>query len=123
MTTEEVSQTEWSGAPLTNKRISDIRELIRVCSNNPKEWIILLELLNHELYGFETPEERIGIRTQLSKLSDRIENYKPRTIKHGRPPIPPDITNGLHDIYYQLDLVFHKSGLQTYIKEEAGDAF
>jgi hypothetical protein len=119
---EDSSQTEWSGAPLTNKRIHDIREMIRMVTNNPKEWIMLLELLNHELYGFESAEEQVSLRSQINKLSDMIISYKPKVLNKNI-SMPPEVINGLNDIYYQLDLIFHKSGLQTYIKEEAGDAF
>lgn len=122
----EGSQTEWSGAPLTNERIHEIRENIQVCAmnNDIKKYIMLLELLNHELYGFQTVTEQISIRNKITKLMDDVENHnKKRTFNNKPLPIPPKIMFELNDIYYTLDLVFHKSGLQTYIKEDAGDAF
>ena len=121
---DETSQTEWSGAPLTNVEIHDIREGIRMCALNGdiKNWSILLEQLNHVLYGFENREEQTSIRNQLTELNDLINIHLNNKHRKGI-GTPSNIMFKLNDIYYQLDLIFHKSGLQTYIKEDPGDAF
>jgi hypothetical protein len=60
----QTSQTDWNGGTLTNIRIHTIREEIRVAVTikNMEAWLGLLEQMNHELYGFQTPKEKIDIR-------------------------------------------------------------
>ena len=122
--TTEGGQTEWNGGNLTNVRIHNIREQLRVCAmtNNIDTWIILLEQFNHEIYGFESTEEKEKLRTELRRLSQVINMYN-ITRQKGNKAIPAIIMNDLHNLYYTLDEVFNKSGLQTSLKEDAGDAF
>lgn len=121
------TQTEWNGGTLTNIRIHDIREQLKVASMNKdlNSWLTLLVQMNHELYGFQNPTQKKDIRQQLNILAERINKYEQvkRTIKFKQIGIPPQIIDELNDMQYTLDDIFHASGLQTALKEDAGDSF
>jgi hypothetical protein len=121
------SQTEWNGGTLTNIRIHDIREQLKMCAMNKdlNTWLMLLIKMNHELYGFQTPTEKTENRLKLSTLAEAINKHEliKRTIKHRTIGTPAHIIDALNDMEYILDEVFHKSGLQTALKEDAGDSF
>lgn len=121
------SQTEWNGGTLTNIRIHDIREELRLCAMNKdlSNWLMLLVKLNHELYGFEDDKEKKDIRLELQKLASKINEHmlltkNPRYRLGG---IPFTLIDELNNMEYKLDEIFHKSGLQTALKEDAGDSF
>ena len=122
----QASQTEWNGGTLTNIRIHSIREEIKLSamSNDLQNWLTLLVQMNHEVYGFEDKKEQEELRTTLKELADKINEYV-RLKKFSRKNIgiPPYIIDALNDMQYKLDEIFHKSGLQTALKEEAGDVF
>jgi len=121
------SKTEWNGGTLTNIRLHDIREQLRICAINKdlQNWIMLLVQMNHELYGFQNPTEKNHIRKKLEILSEEINKFeiKKRAIKFKQIGIPANIIEHLNDMQYTLDEVFHKSGLQTALAEDAGDSF
>ena len=121
------SQTEWNGGTLTNIRIHDIRDELKVCAMNKDlgNWLSLLTKFNHELYGFESSDEKKDIRLELKVLANQINEHQllthnPRFRKMG---IPPGIIDALNDLEYKLDEIFHKSGLQTALKEDAGGSW
>jgi len=127
MELNNASQTEWNGGTLTNIRLHDIREQIRMCALNKdvSMWLALLEQKNHELYGFQTTEEKQEIRTELKNLAEKINKHisisKISRIRSRG--IPVEIIDSLNEMEYKLDEVFHKSGLQTALKDDAGDSF
>jgi hypothetical protein len=121
------SQTEWNGGTLTNIRIHTIREEIKMCviDNNISGWITLLTQMNHELYGFESEEEQKEIRNSIKECNEEINRYKARckASRYKALGIPREIINNLNEIQYTLDNIFHKSGLQTALKEDAGGSW
>jgi hypothetical protein len=121
------SQSEWNGGMLTNMRIHYIREELKVCAMNKdlNTWLMLLVKMNHELYGFQTPQEKKNIRAELNQLAQEINAYQriQRSIKYKKLEIKPEIIDKLNDMEYTLDEIFHKSGLQTALREDAGDSF
>jgi hypothetical protein len=121
----QTSQTDWNGGTLTNIRIHTIREEIRVAVTikNMEAWLGLLEQMNHELYGFQTPKEKLEIRKQIAELYNKIGNQKKINNITKKASLPPQIIDGLHNLQYSLDEIFHKSGLQTALREDAGDVF
>ena len=126
MDINNTSQTEWNGGTLTNIRIHDIKNEIRMAAAmlDIRQWRILLEQWNVELVGFESPEEDKEIKDRLLLLAEKINRYdRTKQFSKGKRPVPIDIMDGLLDIEYRLAKVFHKSGLQTALKEDAGDAF
>ena len=126
MDIEQASQTEWNGGALTNMRIHAIREEIKLVAmnNDLSNWLTLLVQMNHEVYGFESKEEKEQIRNELKILANQINQYiRIRNFAKRNIGTPPEIIDALNDMQYQLDEIFHKSGLQTALKEDAGDSF
>ena len=126
MDLSQASQTEWNGGTLTNIRIHDIRTEIKVTvmNNDLQNWLSLLVQMNHEVYGFQTDKEKEQIRNELKNLADKINTHiRLKKFTKGNIGTPPDIIDALNDMQYTLDEIFHKSGLQTALKEDAGDAF
>lgn len=121
------SQTEWNGGTLTNIRIHTMREEIRACAatNELRPWLTLLEQMNHDLYGFQTTAQKKEIREKLKQLAEKINLHvkQSRFTKIKTKGIPAGIIDSLNDMQYQLDEIFHTSGLQTALKEDSGDAF
>lgn len=127
MDINQASQTDWNGGTLTNIRLHSIRDQIKICVmvNDLYGWLSLLVQMNHELYGFQTPEEKTKLRTNLKELAEKINKHKQinsRT-KNRVTGIPADIIDSLNEMQYVLDEVFHKSGLQTALREDSGDVF
>jgi len=127
MDLNNASQTEWNGGTLTNIRIHSIRDELKMASMNRdiNNWLTLLVQMNHEVYGFETPKEKEEIRSKLKELANNInEELQKRNSRYVKvKTIPADIIDKLNDMQYILDEIFHKSGLQTALREDAGDAF
>jgi len=125
--TEEVSGSEWNGATLTNQRIHDLFVRLTECFMNRdlSNWIITLETLNQELYGFQKTDEKEQYRKELEDLSSKIN--KQVSMQHNKhiknKSIPFELIRQLQDMRYKLQVIFHRSGLQTQLKEDAGDAF
>jgi hypothetical protein len=124
------TQTEWNGGTLTNIRIHQIRDELKLCAltNNLTEWLTLLVQMNHEVYGFETPTQQKEIREELKELAEKINSHqqtknKTRHLRGTQTGIPAELIDSLHDMQYKLDEIFHKSGLQTALKDDAGDSF
>ena len=121
------TQTEWNGGTLTNIRIHDIRDELKVCALNKdlNNWLMLLTKFNHELYGFQTSKEKMDIRIELKVLANQINEYQTlaKNPRYKRLGIPTDIIDALNDMEYKLDEIFHKSGLQTALKEDAGGSW
>lgn len=119
------SQTEWNGGTLTNIRIHSIREEIKMCAltGDIGNWLMLLTKMNHELYGFQDEEQKKQIRNELKTLAEKINKHRQNQKYLKIRGIPADIIDALNDMEYKLDDVFHKSGLQTALKEDAGDSF
>lgn len=121
------SQTEWNGGTLTNIRIHSIREEIKAAATQKDlvTWISLLTQMNHELYGFEDEDEKKAIRTELKYISESINVFKNRckATKFRSLGIPKEIVDNLNDLQYNLDEIFHKSGLQTALKEDANNSW
>jgi hypothetical protein len=121
------SQTEWNGGTLTNIRIHDIRTELKQASmmKDLKLWLALLVQMNHEVYGFETEQEKVFIRNKLEQLADKINEQTqiPMNRRFKSLPTPAEVIYELNNMQYILDEIFHKSGLQTALKEDAGDAF
>jgi len=123
----QATQTEWNGGTFTNLRLHELKEIIREAAilNNLNLWLSSLEQINHELYGFEDSEEKKAIRNSLTEVADKINNYQSEKSRGRRSNnnIPPEIIFELNNMQYKLDEIFHKSGLQTALKEDAGDSF
>ena len=129
MDASQVSQTEWNGGTLTNIRIHNIREQLLICgqTRDIQTWHSLLVQLNHEVYGFQTKEQKEQIRTELEKIIEAINKYQ-QAASYARRynktiTIPNEIILSLNNMQYTLDEIFHSSGLQTALKDDAGDAF
>ena len=121
------SQTEWNGGTLTNIRIHSIRDEIKlaVMQRDVSTWVSLLVQMNHELYGFESEEEKQAIRSELKYINESINVFKNKSkaSKFRSLGIPKEIIDNLNDLQYTLDEIFHKSGLQTALKEDAGGSW
>ena len=126
---EDPTGSEWNGATLTNQRIHELFVTITECfiTKDLSKWIIALESLNQELYGFETKEEKVQYRRDLENLADEINKQLMRPInpltRDKARAIPFELIRTLQDMRYKLQVVFHRSGLQTQLKEDANNAF
>ena len=128
MDNPEISQTDWNGGTFLNMRLHQIEQFLIQCSlsNDIYGWISGLIAKNHQIYGFESPEEKIQIHQQLTKLNEEINEYKKSCYKvrnKFNKGIPNKFIDELNRLQYKLDEIHHKSGLQTALRDDAGDAF
>ena len=122
------TKTEWYGGDLTNLRLHKIQEALSECaiSNDINLWIRLLQRRNHELRGFQNDKEKKEIEKQLRELAEEINTFNiKRNYSKGRfkPSIPKELINKLNEMEFILDEIFHRSGLQTKLGEDASDSF
>lgn len=122
------TKTEWYGGDLTNLRLHKIQEALSECaiSNDINLWIKLLQRRNHELRGFQNDKEKEQIEKELRTLAELINEYQiKKSYSKGRfkPTIPKEVINELNRMEFILDEIFHRSGLQTKLGEDASDSF
>ena len=125
---ESNTKTEWYGGDLTNLRLHKIQEALSECaiSQDINLWIRLLQRRNHELRGFQNDKEKKEIEDALRKLAEDINTFNiKKAYARGRfkPTIPKEIINRLNEVEFVLDEIFHRSGLQTKLGEDASDSF
>lgn len=120
-------KTEWNGGTLTNIRLHEkFQELaIFQATRNITAWSTTIEIINQELYGFENDKEKTEIRRRIKELDNKINVYQLKRLNPRNKIITIDanIIMELTDLRYKLQEIFHRSGLQTSITEDAGEAF
>ena len=119
------TQTEWNGGALTNIRINDILNELRINIREKNLLGIVSNLtdFNIELYGFEKDEQKIQLRMKLDKLTDDIHKYINIQHRIKKKGIPSTILFDINNIRYELYEIFNNSQLQTSLRESAEDAF
>ena len=125
MTDYDNMQTEWNGGALTNIRINDILNELRmnIQSKNLLGVVANLTDFNTELYGFESDAQKVKIRMELDQLTDDIHRYHITQAKLRKKGVPSTIIFRINNLRYELYEVFNKSSLQTALRESAEDAF
>jgi len=122
---DETGQTEWNGGALTNIRINDILNDLRMNIQQKNLLGIVSNLtdFNVELYGFQTTEQRVALRMRIDKLTEDIHKYLNVQAKLHKKGIPSTILFEVNNLRYELYDIFNKSNLQTSLRESADDAF
>jgi GTP-dependent phosphoenolpyruvate carboxykinase len=121
----DLGQTEWNGGALTNIRINDILNELRMNINQKNLLGIVSNLtdFNVELYGFQKHEQKVKLRMRLDKLTEEVHAYINLQSKLKRKGIPSEILFEINNIRYELYEIFNNSQLQTSLRESADDAF
>ena len=119
------TQTEWNGGALTNIRINDILNELRMNIRDKNLLGIAANLtdFNIELYGFQKTEQKVKLRMELDQLTEEIHKYVHTQAILKRKGVPSSIMFKINNIRYELYEVFNNSNLQTALREGAEDVF